>query len=371
MKVLFICSTLKRTGPTNQLYNITSELMTSGHCVTLLTLSPESNDSLYDKFIKNDIKVHSLNLSRFGFLIHGKEKLNEVIHQLEPDILHTQGIKSDWLSSNKKLRNIKKLSTLRNIPWLDYPMTYGRILGNIMFKFHLNILNKLDGIAVVSKSIESAFECKKLTSISNKMSVVHNGVDTDYYNPDKVSCTKIELFGAESYNKKILVSVGHLSGRKDPETIINAFLDSSIVSDSLLVFIGSGPLHELLLEKYGSNDSLLFVGRKGNVDDYLYHADLFISASRAEGFPNTVLEALSFGLPCCLSDIGPHLEFKNYFDSTNALSFFELGNSKALKGKLENFSACKEDKIFTRKNAIKHLSKKSMVDKYINLYSRL
>ncbi|WJY17141.1 glycosyltransferase [Pectobacteriaceae bacterium CE90] len=51
-----------------------------------------------------------------------------------------------------------------------------------------------------------------------------------------------------------------------------------------------------------------FLGQRDNVFPYLVAADFFISPSYNEGLPNTVLEALSCGVHCILSDISPHEE---------------------------------------------------------------
>lgn len=49
------------------------------------------------------------------------------------------------------------------------------------------------------------------------------------------------------------------------------------------------------------------VGRE-TVAELYRRADLYVSASVLEAFPLTPLEAMSFGVPCVLSDIGPHRE---------------------------------------------------------------
>jgi glycosyltransferase involved in cell wall biosynthesis len=47
----------------------------------------------------------------------------------------------------------------------------------------------------------------------------------------------------------------------------------------------------------------MFAGRVTNVLDYLYAADVFVLPSVAEGLSNALLEAMSVGLPCVVSDI--------------------------------------------------------------------
>ena len=49
-------------------------------------------------------------------------------------------------------------------------------------------------------------------------------------------------------------------------------------------------------------------GFKSNIYDYLKASDYYISASDVEGLANTLLESMTVGLPCVLSDIPSHKE---------------------------------------------------------------
>ena len=51
MKILYIVSTLKNSGPVNQLFNVVKFI--NGHQVIILTLSPEVDDSRIQDFIKS------------------------------------------------------------------------------------------------------------------------------------------------------------------------------------------------------------------------------------------------------------------------------------------------------------------------------
>ena len=72
--------------------------------------------------------------------------------------------------------------------------------------------------------------------------------------------------------------------------------------------MGAGPNFSELSEKYAEDDRVLFTGNINNVNEYLQASDLYVSASKSEGMPNGVLEAMATGLPVLLSDIPQHLE---------------------------------------------------------------
>lgn len=106
--------------------------------------------------------------------------------------------------------------------------------------------------------------------------------------------------------------VGRLVPEKSTETIIMAF--KKLVTDKKLVIVGDSAgtnTYVNYLKTLSKSDKrILFVGYKFGEDlIQLYsNALAYISSSRLEGLPITVLEALSYTLPLLLSDIPPHKE---------------------------------------------------------------
>lgn len=78
IKVLYIVSTLARRGPTNQLFNIVSNLNDDDFECKVVTLSPEAEDTLLPKFLQHGIEVKPLNLSRIGGFFWGCSSLKKV-----------------------------------------------------------------------------------------------------------------------------------------------------------------------------------------------------------------------------------------------------------------------------------------------------
>src|SRR5690606_9558118 len=97
--ILYIVSTLKRSGPTNQLFNIIIYLDRSVFEPVLITLSPEPEDSRWQDYQSLGVQMHSLNLSRLGGLFFAKSNLEKLIKKIQPDLIHTQGIRADFLIS--------------------------------------------------------------------------------------------------------------------------------------------------------------------------------------------------------------------------------------------------------------------------------
>lgn len=316
IKVIYVVSTLKVCGPNNQLFNIISNLNSSSFHPIVVTLSKEEKESFIDKFRSFGIDVVSINSHRLMGLPYIKRKLKAIVSKLSPDIIHTQGYRSDILvgsilNSDNNF-SFKHLCTVRNIPQDDYPMTYGKVLGNLMVKKHIEAMRKIDRVVgvsnVVYQNLRDKFEL-------NNVICINNGVDIDIYKPLSLGNDKNMLRDSFSLpkNKKIFISTGHLSSRKDPQFLIDGFIKSSLM-DSILVLVGDGELKESLVKKYKDEKNIIFLGRSGRISELLKLADYYISCSISEGLPNSVLEALSSGLPCVLSDIQPHMQIVQHLE---------------------------------------------------------
>lgn len=104
----------------------------------------------------------------------------------------------------------------------------------------------------------------------------------------------------------LLLAVGRLGEEKRFERLIAAFaLVCEKHHDWSLVILGQGPLHQALLEQaeeLGISDRVALPGAVGNVGDWFEAADLYTLTSRFEGFPNTLVEALAYGVPSVAVD---------------------------------------------------------------------
>ena len=367
-KILYIVSTLKRCGPNNQLFNIIYNLDSDVYEPHVLTLSAETSDSFFKKFQDAKIKVHSLSMGRIKGALYGANCIKSYISKLAPNLIHTQGYRADSFVADLPL-DIPHIATVRNIPQDDYIMTYGKLLGGYMVHTHVKALRKVDLVVGVSNVVS---ENLKDYYVLDKVKTINNGVDTNTYFPiyDKNDIDNLRRKLSLPVDKVIYISSGHISTRKDPEFLVNNFLKKSSENECL-IFIGSGELLGNLSSKYKKHQKVKFFGRVENVAEYLQASDFFLSSSKSEGLPNSVIEALACGLPILLSSIEPHLQILSLSDSIGLP--YDLGSDSSF---ILNFKKLQSSEHPYTKEACRtiscaQLSASKMSLNYQNIYNKL
>lgn len=356
-KIFYIVSTLKRSGPTNQLYNIINNIDRSVFDVHLVTLSPESADSLWSKYEELNINLYSLNLSRISGLFFAKDKLNKILDDIKPDIIHTQGLRADSIAASLH-GQIPWIMTSRNFPPEDYLSKFGSFKGRLMVSKHFSVMKKCNHVVSCSITIK-----QKLANCGIKSCAIQNGVIFP-----KVTDASIPEF--QYYAKPIYISVGSLISRKNMSLIVDAFQMIPANNRGSLIILGDGPLMSEVRSKSSTDVHLL--GNVSNVSEYLSLSDFFVSASLSEGLPNTVLEALASGLPVVLSDIDSHKEIS--IESAYACKVFNLeGGAESLKNAMvaaiQEFDS--RSRVDARRIATEIFSDEIMSKKYQELYNNV
>ena len=108
----------------------------------------------------------------------------------------------------------------------------------------------------------------------------------------------------------LLLSCGRLAPGKGFEFLIDTFLDiAPRRPDLALMVVGDGILRQKLQQRVvsgGLTHRVFFTGRisHDNLPEYYSAADIFLLLSPYENFSNTVLEAMSTGLPVITTDVG-------------------------------------------------------------------
>lgn len=132
----------------------------------------------------------------------------------------------------------------------------------------------------------------------------------------------------------VVVAVGRLDPEKDPLTLVRAFALTGH-PQARLVLVGDGGLRRSVEEegkRAGLDGRLVLTGfrPRDEIASFLHLATCFVLASRYEGFPHALVEALAAGVPVVASD-APQLD--ELLAGTGAARF-PAGDAGALAARL-------------------------------------
>lgn len=117
-----------------------------------------------------------------------------------------------------------------------------------------------------------------------------------------------DAVGGGSRSKSLLF-LGRLVHQKGPDILIDSFARfSRAVPDWRLEIAGDGPLGDELrarVRKLGLAERVIFHGAVDDPAPLLASCDIFVLASRFEGTPNALLEAMAHRMCCIVTDASP------------------------------------------------------------------
>lgn len=137
------------------------------------------------------------------------------------------------------------------------------------------------------------------------------GMGVDFEKLD-TSLTKEELREKFGFGKEdvLFVFAGEFSDRKNQKFLIEAFAKAKPdMPNAKLVLAGEGGLLEackVLARNLNIAEDVLFLGHVDNIGELYHCCDICVSASKIEGLPFNIMEAMYCGLPCIMSDIKGH-----------------------------------------------------------------
>ncbi len=227
--------------------------------------------------------------------------------------------------------------------WL-FPDAYAGLQLSVKYQIPLVVgvlgtdVNRLkagDGLAL--KSVEVARGADHIVSVSNalkerlvdigvesnKITVLHNGVNRSIFYPMDKAKIRSEL-GMDNDEKRILF-VGNLLKTKGLQELLGAF--SQLVAlpehaDTKLDIIGSGPFlsdirQMIVTEKISGHVNLLGSMSQGEIARWMNACDIFCLPSYSEGQPNVVLESLACETPVVATNVGGIPELARFAGEDN------------------------------------------------------
>ena len=295
MKITFVISSLSSGGAERVLVLLAQAFLSKAYQVNVITLSTKNDDFytlpagagrlalgiLGDSV--NPLSAIVNNLSRLS-------KLRTAICSTKPDVVISFATETNILTILSLLQTgIPVIATEHCDPNL---ISYGKIWEKLR-RFSYPYATK---IVSVSQGVDNGFDWLSV----NKRAIIYNPFLKIENNQ------QIDLpIGVDS-EKKWIISMGRLTYQKGFDILLSAFAKiANSYPNWQLIILGKGeqrPELEKLIEHLNLTDRVILPGVIKNPFPILKKADLFVMASRFEGFPMSHGEAMACGCPIIATD---------------------------------------------------------------------
>ena len=292
------------------------------------------------------------------------------------DIAHFHGA-SLPLFVNLPLLKLLKKKVIAKVAAAKIGSEAGSLRGRYFFIGSLiaRCLKMVDAFVATTAEIEEGLRNDGIAG--PKISRITNFIDFAFL-PAACRQAKSEMKAMMGFAETdiIVTFCGRFIRRKGIDYLLRAWKDvSKKFPNTKLVLLGDGPLLSEIKKMSGVSGidgSVDFRGHVDTVPDYLNISDVFVLPSLQEGMPNSLLEAMSCGLPVIASKIGGVVDLVE--DGKTGI-LFEPGDisglSSAMMNLLNDPELGRRLGLEARKRILEGFSIDSVAAQYENLYNRV
>lgn len=242
--------------------------------------------------------------------------------------------------------------------------------------FRRFVYGMADAVTAVTNDLRD-FHARQACVSADSIRVIPDGIDTDRFCPRPNDRLKLRARFRLPESRFIVGTVGRVVPIKDHNTMLRAVQILALRGvDAHAVVVGSGSELDRL-RRFAENspalaDRATFIGSSGEIPELLNAMDAFTLPSISEGMCNSLLEAMSVGLPVIATRVGGNPEV---VEEGVTGWLFEPGDAQALASLLEPLVAvpargCSVG-LAARRRAIERFSLKCMLRNYTDLYIEL
>lgn len=218
-------------------------------------------------------------------------ELTQVLRSFEPDLVSTHSTKAGWLGrAAARHLGVPSVHTAHGQLFSQARLTPARRLVRLAERVSMHRCSSIIFVSEYDRRVARHHE----VGLPHQHVVVHNALPDS---PLRADPSRIE--------PRILM-VARLARPKDPLLALDAFAQLR-EHRWHFTLVGDGPMRpdvEARLAEHGLQDRVTLAGTVEDVPERLAASQVFLLASRREGFPVSVLEAMRAGLPVVSTDAG-------------------------------------------------------------------
>jgi glycosyltransferase involved in cell wall biosynthesis len=227
--------------------------------------------------------------------------LRAVAERVKPDVLQTHAVKSHFLA---RLAGLPELA-----PWVAFHHGYTWTSRKARLYNELDrwSLRRADRVLTVSGPFREELVAKGVRR--ERIAVIHNAIRPSWGQAAREPEAARSLRAAWGIPEQVPVAliVGRLSLEKDHLSLLRAVKQVRERHALHLVIVGEGPERqriEAVIQELGMQDAVTLTGQQRSAEPFYGIADIAVLASRTEGSPNALLEAMAAGVPAVATTVG-------------------------------------------------------------------
>lgn len=303
MRIVHIISGLGTGGAESMLHRLVKQMRGHTHVIISLT----SIGTVGKRLLSDGFDVYVLDLRGIlGFM--SLLRLWFLLRGIKPDVIQTWMYHADLIGSI-----IGRLSGVKNIIWniRNTNIPQGRY--------------SLTGLIILICSIISYFGPRKIICCAqsalrlhvalgyskSKLIVIPNGYNINDINESEAERFNSRLLFDIPNNKVVIGMVGRFDSLKGYDIFVKAAGILAKDHPDTFLFMAAGhdvsdnneQLNQMILD-FAPHAKFKFLGERDDVPNVMQSIDVFCLASRSEGFPNVVAEAMLMQVPCVVTDVG-------------------------------------------------------------------
>ncbi len=317
--------------------------------------------------LPGSVRVFCMGKSESDFPIQ-ITKLARVIREVDPQIVHSR----NWgtVEAVAAARWVRSCAAVHSEHGLETTATAREPWRRACFR---RIAFELaDRVLAVSYQLRD-LHAKRTRFAAGRIEVIHNGVDGRRFFPDPAARSRMRAKFAIAENEFCIGCVGNLLPVKDHMTALHAVRK---IADALphwrLVIAGEGPERARLEEFIAANPEckghISLLGAQDRIPELLNALDVYLLPSLSEGISNSLLEAMSTGLPVIATETGGNPEV---VVNGNSGLLFPVGDSNKLAEQLLTLESRPELRAELAQGAIRRVREEFSMDAMIRNYTRL
>ncbi|CAD7288784.1 glycosyltransferase family 4 protein [Campylobacter suis] len=330
-------------------------------------------DGEFAKRLKSEFNVVTYELDRASLnplvVLKNSQKLSLVLKNLNLDLLQTSAHKSNVFGTfAAKKAGIKRVINLVEGLGSFY---IDDDLKTKLVRFGIEILYKKalglsDGCVFVNDSDPNYFESKGLIKKEKIFKIKSVGVNTDKFDPDAVTSANLG-------EKKIVLMIARAMWHKGVREFYEAAQILKDRTDCEFVYVGESfdGNSSTADIKFLTSGNVLYLGARDDVAGLLKASYMLVLPSYKEGFPRTILEAMSMAKAVVASDVTGCNEA--VLSGVNGL-LCKVADAKSLAEKIQSLL---DDEILAkrlgengRQMVLEQFDERIIAEKYIELYRK-